>query len=139
MCATASRRCSRGSTAEVIAPAALPWRERVARLVRITCDAQAEGLPPLDREMLMLEHRIAEPKHHQRVYEELAEHWLRAFAACTDLPSPPSPATVHALLAAAWGARRYRLLLPAEASDAGWIAEMEAIVIARIDSPDRSA
>jgi len=120
--------------ADVIAPAALPWRERVRRLVRITCDTQLEGLPAFDHEMLMLEHRIAEPKHHRRVYEELADRWLRAFAACADLPAQPAPATVHALLTAAWGGRRYRLLVEPEPSDAGWVEEMEAIVAARISA-----
>ncbi|MBN8757525.1 MULTISPECIES: TetR/AcrR family transcriptional regulator [Variovorax] len=120
--------------ADVIAPAGIGWRERVPRLVRVTCDTQLEGLPAFDHEMLMLEHRVAEPKHHRRVYDELAARWLRAFEACADLQPQPAPATIHALLTACWGARRYRLLVqPGAASDNGaWLAEMEAMVMARL-------
>jgi hypothetical protein len=121
--------------AEVIAPAGIDWRERVKRLVRITCDTRLEGLPAFDHEMLMLEHRVAEPKHHRRVYDELAGRWLQAFAACKDLQPGPSPATLHALLTAAWGGRRYRLLVQPEAAGDDWVSEMEAMVMARLSSP----
>lgn len=119
--------------ADVIGADRLPWRERVARLVRITCDTTLAGLPPFDRDMLMLEHRVAEPKHHRRVYDELAARWQQALAACTDLRPQPAPATVHALLAAAWGGRRYRLLVQPGADDT-WLAEMQALVVARLAS-----
>ena len=119
--------------ADVMAPAGLGWRERVQRLVRITCDSRLAGLPVFDHEMLMLEHRVAEPKHHQRVYDELVAKWQQAFAACTDLRPQPAPATVHALFTAAWGGRRYRLLLQPGADDA-WLAEMEAMVVARLST-----
>lgn len=125
--------------AEVIAPTDLAWRERVQRLVRLTCDAQLEGLPAFDHEMLMLEHRVAEPKHHRRVYDELAARWMQAFAACEDLQPPPSPATIHALLTAAWGGRRYRLLVQPLNDDCDdcddrddWVGEMQAMVMARL-------
>ncbi len=90
--------------ADVVAPpaAALAARERIARLVRITCDSRLDGLPAFDHGMLLLEHRVAEPEHHLRVYDELATRWLQAFAAC-ELPDPPTDATVHALSTAAWG------------------------------------
>ena len=120
--------------ADVIAPPDLPWRERLARLVRITCDSEAEGLPVFDHGMLMLEHRVAEPKHHRRVFEELASRWLAAFAACKDLAAQPDPATVRALLTAAWGGRRYRLLLAP--ADADWVPEMERLVLAALNPPD---
>jgi len=119
--------------AEVTAPTDLAWRERVQRLVRLTCDSQLEGLPAFDHEMLMLEHRVAEPKHHRRVYDELAARWLQAFVACKDLQPPPSPATIHALLTAAWGGRRYRLLVQPEGDDCDdWVGEMQAMVMARL-------
>lgn len=117
--------------AEVIAPADLPWRERVGRLVRVSCDTNLAGLPGFDHEMLMLEHRVAEPKHHRRVYDELVAKWQQALAACTDLQPRPAPATVHALLSAAWGGRRYRLLVQAGADEA-WLVEIEAMVVARL-------
>jgi AcrR family transcriptional regulator len=121
--------------AEAIAPTDIDWRERVKRLVRITCDTRLEGLPAFDHEMLMLEHRVAEPKHHRRVYDELAGRWRQAFAACKDLQPAPSPATLHALLTAAWGGRRYRLLVQPEAAGDDWVSEMEAMVMARLSSP----
>ncbi|WP_440531876.1 TetR/AcrR family transcriptional regulator [Variovorax sp. YR566] len=120
--------------AEVIAPSDIDWPTRVQRLVRITCDTRLEGLPAFDHEMLMLEHRVAEPKHHRRVYDELADRWLKAFAVCTDLQPPPSPTTIHALLTAAWGGRRYRLLVQPEADNDEWVAEMEAMVMARLST-----
>ncbi|RQO43990.1 TetR/AcrR family transcriptional regulator [Variovorax sp. KBW07] len=125
---------------EAVVPTDIDWRERVRRLVRLTCDTRLEGLPAFDHEMLMLEHRVAEPKHHRRVYDELAERWLRAFAACTDLRPAPSPATLHALLTAAWGGRRYRLLVQPEgdkddgSNSSSWVREMEAMVMARLQA-----
>lgn len=117
---------------QVIAPSDLVWPARVQRLVRITCDTRLDGLPAVDHEMLMLEHRVAEPRHHRRVYSELCDRWERAFAACTDLQPQPSSATVHALLSAVWGARRYRLLVQPEAGGDEWVGEMEAMVMARL-------
>lgn len=118
---------------DVIAPSDIDWRERTQRLVRLTCDTRIDGLPAFDHEMLMLEHRVAEPKHHRRVYDELLARWTQAFTACRDLQPPPSPATVQALLTAAWGGRRYRLLVqPDDAVSDAWVAEMEAMVTARL-------
>ncbi|MBT9464498.1 MAG: TetR/AcrR family transcriptional regulator [Hydrogenophaga sp.] len=118
--------------AEVIAPSDIAWQERVKRLVRITCDTRLDGLPAVDHEMLMLEHRVAEPKHHRRVYDELADRWEQAFVACRDLQPPLSSATIHALLTAAWGGRRYRLLVQSDSGSGEWVVEMEAMVIARV-------
>ncbi|WP_212745028.1 TetR/AcrR family transcriptional regulator [Hydrogenophaga sp. 2FB] len=118
--------------AEAIAPSDVAWQARLKRLVRITCDARLDGLPAFDHEMMMLEHRVAEPKHHRRVYDELASRWEQAFAACKDLQPPLPSATVHALLTAAWGGRRYRLLVQPESDGLEWAGEMEAVVIARI-------
>lgn len=117
--------------AEAIAPVGLDAAARIGRLVRITCDPQPEGLPAFDHEMLLLEHRIAEPKHHRRVYDELAAAWARTFAACPELQPPPPPAVVKALLLACWGARRYVLLVQPDGAD-NWVGEMEAMVLARL-------
>ncbi len=118
--------------AEVIAPSDMAWQERVQRLVRITCDTRLDGLPAVDHQMLMLEHRVAEPKHHRRVYDELSDRWEQAFVACRDLQPPLSSATIHALLTAAWGGRRYRLLVQSDSGSGEWVVEMEAMVIARV-------
>jgi hypothetical protein len=99
--------------------------------VHNTCDPAQADLPVFDHEMLMLEHRVAEPKNHRRVFDELEAKWLQAFAACTDLPAQPDPATVETLLSAAWGGRRYRLRCSRRRTTAG-SGEMEAIVIARL-------
>ncbi|MDM0041669.1 TetR/AcrR family transcriptional regulator [Variovorax sp. J22G21] len=115
--------------AEAITPQELDAAERIGRLVRITCNARLDGLPVFDHEMLMLEHRIAEPKHHRRVYDELATAWARTFAACPDLLPPPSPAAVQAMLLACWGARRYHLLVQPDGAD-DWVSEIEAMVLA---------
>lgn len=113
----------------------IDWQVRVKRLVQITCDTKLSGMPFFDHNMLMLEHRVAEPKHHRRAYDELADRWLQVFAACADLQPQPSAATVHALLTAAWGGRHYRLLVQPEASDDAWVTEMEAVIIARLTDP----
>lgn len=118
--------------AEVIAPSDIVWQERVKRLIWITCDTHLDGLPAIDHEMLMLEHRVAEPKHHRRVYDELASRWEQAFATCKDLQPPVSSVTIHTLLTAAWGGRRYRLLVHPEEVSGEWVNEMEALVIARV-------
>jgi AcrR family transcriptional regulator len=119
--------------AEVVAPSGLPWRERLQRLVRLTCTPSLEGRPSFDREMALLEYRVVEPKHHRRVWDELSACWLRAFAACSDLARPVPPVVIHALLTMAWGGWRYRLLLQPEMPDADWIAELETTLLARVD------
>ncbi len=108
----------------------LDWRTRVRRLVRLTCGADDATLEGFEREMLMLEARIAETKHHRRVFDELYGAWQRALAACPDLPGAPDAAAVRSLLEAVWGARRYRLLLQAaEPSRAAWVAQMERLCL----------
>ena len=124
--------------AEAITPQGLDAAERIGRLVRITCNARLDGLPVFDHEMLMLEHRIAEPKHHRRVYDELAAAWARTFAACHDLQPPPSPAAVQAMLLVCWGARRYHLLVQPDGAD-DWVSEIEAMVLGRVNTASRAS
>lgn len=116
--------------AEVVDAPGLDWRTRIVRLVRLTCgtdDAPPEGF---GHAMLMLEARIAETRHHRRVFDELCGAWLRALAACPDLPRAPEASAVRSLLQALWGARRYRLLLQApEPAQAAWVAEMERLCL----------
>jgi len=118
---------------EVVQASTLPWRERVRRLVQLSCGVEAPGLPHFDHDMLMLESQIAEPKHHRRVYEELVGAWQAVLAACTDLPQQPDPARVRSLVLAAWGGRRYLLLLqPGDITSAHWVAQMESICLAAL-------
>jgi AcrR family transcriptional regulator len=119
---------------EVVQASTLPWRERVRRLVQLSCGVAAPGLPHFDHDMLMLESQIAEPKHHRRVYEELVAAWQAALAACTDLPQQPDPAHLRSLVLAAWGGRRYLLLVePGDITSADWVAQMESICVAALN------
>ncbi len=123
--------------AQVIAPPELDWKERTHRLVALTCSKQAAELPYFDAGMLQLETQIAELKHHVRVYEELSAKWIAAFDICRDLPHKPDAEVVRALFTAAWGARRYLLLINAdEATAARFVAEMERMCHGRLLQSD---
>ena len=111
----------------------MPWRERVRELVRLTCGVAAPELAWVHPRMLALEAEMAQLKHHRRVQEELLAAWQRVLAACTDLPAPPSDASVQSLLLAVWGGRRYALLLEMDEAQAlSWAAEMERVCLAAI-------
>lgn len=106
----------------------LSWQQRVNVMINLTCGAQTVGQPFFDHGMLMLEHQIAEPKHHLRVFQELSEAWRACLDACPDLPAQPSPAKLDSLLLAVWGGRRYFLLLsPVVMDQQVWIKEMQAL------------
>jgi AcrR family transcriptional regulator len=106
----------------------LNWQQRVSVMINLTCGAQTAGQPFFDHGMLMLEHQIAEPKHHLRVFQELSEAWRACLDACPDLPAQPSPAKLDSLLLAVWGGRRYFLLLsPVVMDQQVWIKEMQAL------------
>lgn len=110
--------------AQVIQPADMAWEERLRRLVQLTGALDTPDLPYFDVAMLRLESVIAEPKHHRRVFEELCAKWIKAIAACADLPAKPDPDTVKILFASVWGAKRYLLLLEMEESfQQQWIAQ----------------
>lgn len=113
---------------QVIQPPELTWRERVQRLVRLTCAIDHPALPYFDTAMLLQEAQIAEPKHHRRVYEELSAKWLQAIQACTDLNPQPDAATVRALYVSAWGGKRYLLLIGRDDPDSeSWVLHMERL------------
>jgi AcrR family transcriptional regulator len=121
---------------DVVCAVDLPWQERVRRMVRLICGA--EPVVHFDTEMLMLEWQFAEPKHHRRVYEELSAQWIKALAACPDLPRPidaeKDAAMVKALFTAVFGARRYFLLVSPRDLDASrWVAEMERVCLAALE------
>lgn len=119
---------------EVVHAEGLDWRARVQRLVRL-CGAPEPATQLFDLSMAMLEHEIAEPKHHQRVYQELSAKWRQALAACVDLPQPIAPQTADALFIMLWGGRRYCLTaqLCAEQVDT-WLAEAERTIYARLEA-----
>ena len=113
---------------EVVRPPDLPWRERVHRLVTLSCGADPRNSAYFDREMLMLTREIAEPKHDARVYDELSAKWVEAINACTDLPHPPETEAVISLFVSVWGGRRYLLLVGAGKLEAqAWAAQMERV------------
>ncbi|WP_226797651.1 TetR/AcrR family transcriptional regulator [Cupriavidus necator] len=126
---------------EVTQRADADWRTRVRRLVAIACgaDDEATGIV-FDADIIGLEPRIAEPKHHRRVFEEFCEAWRRALWACPDLPTAPDAAKVQALVLAVWGARRYRLLLQGAAlQPAQWVTEMQVLCLAALDEKETDA
>src|SRR5690625_2886338 len=118
---------------QAVQPRDLDWEERLHRLVWLTCGADRSELPWFHRDMLELEPEVAEPKHQQRAYQELAAMWQRVFDACTDLPQRPPPETVEALHLAAWGGRRYAILVGLDrARLRDWAVQMEALCRAAV-------
>ncbi len=108
----------------------MPWRERVRKLVLLTCGVDA-ALPYFDATMFKLEQGIAEAKHHRRAYEELAQRWRSALAACADLPRPVNDDEADALFVALWGGRRYLLML--DSTDiANWAERMARLTCAAL-------
>ena len=120
---------------DVIQANDLDWPARIKRLVRLTCDPDDPRQPLFNHAVSLIEHQIAEPKHHRRVYEELSQKWREAFAACGDLPAQPSAPTIEAWVIMAWGGRRYCITAqPAAEQTAAWLSEMEALVCSRLAS-----
>ncbi|KJZ37701.1 TetR/AcrR family transcriptional regulator [Pseudomonas fluorescens] len=118
---------------QVVQPTDLDWQTRTNRLIRLTCDPVEARQPLFDYELMTLEHQIAEPKHHRRVFQELSQKWREAFAACTDLPVCPSETTIDAWLITAWGGRRYCVTAqPAAAQTAAWLLEIESMICGRL-------
>jgi AcrR family transcriptional regulator len=114
---------------QAVQPPALAGRQRLRELVRLLCGVDAPELAWFHPDMLALEGRIAEPRHHRRAHDELLAAWHRVLAACTDLPRPADE-TVAALHLAVWGGRRYALLLELdEAAARRWAAETERLCL----------
>jgi len=119
--------------AEAIAPKDLPWRERLRRLIEITCGVWPNA-PYFDAQMLALASVVAEPKHHQRAFEDYCGIWGRVFAACGDLRAPPGEKKIEALVLMVWGGRRYHLMLSAnEKPDLRWVEQAIAICAAGLE------
>lgn len=119
---------------EVVLANGLDWQTRVRRLVRLSCGQdEEEARPFFDVELLELERAIAEPWHHQQLYQALAGKWRQAVAACADLPRQPRPESIDALFVAVWGGRRYGLTAQLSGPQVeAWLLEMEELCCARI-------
>jgi AcrR family transcriptional regulator len=118
----------------VVAPPQIPWRERVGLLVRLTCGVEAPSGAWLHPQMLALEAQLAELKHHRRVHDELLAAWRRVFDACEDLAVKPDDDALRALLLAAWGGRRYALLLEIGLEEAqSWAGHMERLCVRAVE------
>lgn len=96
--------------------AAAPWEQRLRRLVGSTLNEDGQA-PYFDRDMLLLEGRIAGPEHHQRAFRQLVRVWGECVAQWPDHPGPVDKATIDTLVLMLWGARRYGLLLDGDSGD----------------------
>lgn len=115
---------------EAVQPTNLPWTERIHQLTRLVCGVNAPELPWFHPDMLALEAHMAEPRDHRRAHQELVAAWGRVLQACNDLPQPPAPDLAQTLHLAAWGGRRYALLLrlpPEEMQQ--WACGVEALCL----------
>lgn len=118
---------------EVVQALDLPWQTRLSRLLELSCNpAEPEGVL-FDYELIELEHKIAERKHQQRAYLELASKWRDVFAACHDLPRQPAAELIDAWFTSIWGGRRYAIT--AQLSDEQkrvWLVEATAMLLERV-------
>lgn len=118
-----------GIEESVVQACELDWPTRVKRLVQLTCDPKDASQPLFNHAVSLIEHQIAESKHHRRVFEELTQKWREAFAAFSDLSVQPSKATIDAWVIMAWGGRRYCVTAqPTAAQTAAWLSEMETMI-----------
>ncbi|WP_198174393.1 TetR/AcrR family transcriptional regulator [Mesorhizobium xinjiangense] len=120
---------------DVIAASFPTWRHGVHRLVGITCGHEPDQ-PYFDMDMLDLVNAVAEPWHHTRVFEELAEKWSAAIHGWADIPRSPTDETIEALVIAVWGARRYALLVdPDNERISGWTEQLTRLCLLTLE-PD---
>lgn len=119
---------------QVIAPQ-LDWRSRVGLLLRLSCSPDEPISQLFTFEVAQLEAQVAEPRHHQRAYEELLGKWQQVFAVCNDLPRPASTATVEALFLMVWGGRRYAALGQLDELRLGrWLEETERLLLGALEN-----
>lgn len=95
---------------------AAAWEQRLERLVSITLNEDGQA-PYFDRDMLLMEGRIAGPEHHELAFRQLARVWWECVTQWPDRPAPVDQATVDTLVLTLWGARRYGLLLDGDSGD----------------------
>ncbi|MFD0386973.1 hypothetical protein ACFQ4K_02700 [Tistrella bauzanensis] len=88
----------------------------------------------------MIEHAIAEDKHHRRVYEELSGAWVRIIQTWPDLPPGVDARRIRALFVTVLGTRRYVLLVEPTGPEIGdWVAGLEAIACRMFDGGSSKA
>ena len=87
--------------------------ERVARLVRAMLGTGHPELPPLLPELAPHQHRIADAGRHRRMFGEIVDVWVGAFAA-GEATRDLSREAVEQLVICVWGAWRYALLVRPE-------------------------
>lgn len=110
-----------------------PWPVKVHRLVHLVTHMGQEQGYYFDAEMLEHEGKVAERRHHRKVFDELLAAWQHVIQRCDDLPARPPASRIHALLLAAWGGRRYLLLIQADADEQQRYAdELAAMGVARL-------
>lgn len=120
---------------DVVQPTDLPWQTRLERLLDMSCNPPEPERSMFGYELIRLEYKIAERKHQQRAFDELASKWREAFAACHDLPRQPAPEIIDAWFTSVWGGRRYYVTAQVEeAQKAVWLAEMKGMLVQRVAS-----
>jgi|SRR5450830_244651 len=121
---------------QVVHAEGLDWPTRLERLIRLSGHPAGPDQPLFDYSLLMLEHQIAEPKHHQRVFQELSQKWREAFNACTDLACRPLPEVIEAWLVLVWGGRRYCITAQLSAAQIdAWLRETQGLIHQRLANP----
>ena len=120
---------------QVIAPQ-LDWQSRLSRLLWLSCGPDEAIARLFTFEVAQLETQVADRRQHLRAYQELLGKWLQVFAHCHDLPQPPSPARVEALLLMVWGGRRYAALAQLdEPALHRWVEEMQQVLLVSLTQP----
>jgi len=111
----------------------LDWPTRIKRLIYMTCNPFDARQPLFNHAVSLIEHQIAEPKHHRRVFDELSRKWREAFAAWPVSPVPPSQATIVAGALRGWGDGGCCVTAhPGGAQTAAWLSEMETLICGRL-------
>jgi AcrR family transcriptional regulator len=122
-----------GLDEQVVRANDLDWRTRIKRLIRLTCEPDEVRQPLFNHEVFVIEHQLAEPKHHRRLFQELSQKWREAFAACGDLPTQPTDVCIDAWVIMAWGGRRYCVTAqPTAEQTAAWLSEIEMMICSRL-------
>lgn len=102
----------------------LPWKTRLRRLVELTAGVAPDS-PYHDRDMLLMESRIAADKHHRRAFDELSQQWIKVIRSWPDLPHRPTTGSIRLMFATVWSTRRYNLLVGLGTEDIGdWVGQL---------------